>query len=152
MFDFLDKIENGEVHQRRRGPNTGHTEGHEVNTKPQEQTTQTSGSWRRIVLLILAITIHNIPGGSFLFWTVSFFYSSTCLFFSNGYESLKHKVCSVHVAQFKKRCWQPLFVILRGKHLIRLFFSPGIKMTRLDEIYSQSLNVYVNVRPHGLIL
>ncbi|XP_056626707.1 zinc transporter ZIP11-like isoform X2 [Triplophysa dalaica] len=59
----IDKIENGEVHQRRRGPNTGHTEGQEVNTKPQEQTAQTSGSWRRIVLLILAITIHNIPEG-----------------------------------------------------------------------------------------
>ncbi|XP_057214107.1 zinc transporter ZIP11-like isoform X2 [Triplophysa rosa] len=59
----IDKIENGEVHQRRRGPNTGHTVGQEVNTKPQEQTGQTSSSWRRIVLLILAITIHNIPEG-----------------------------------------------------------------------------------------
>lgn len=58
-----DKIENGEVYQRRKGPNTGHSEVQEVNAKPQEQTGQTSSSWRRIVLLILAITIHNIPEG-----------------------------------------------------------------------------------------
>ncbi|XP_051523258.1 zinc transporter ZIP11-like isoform X1 [Myxocyprinus asiaticus] len=58
-----DKIENGEVYQRRRGPNTGQTEGQEVGTKPQEVTDQSGSSWRRIVLLILAITIHNIPEG-----------------------------------------------------------------------------------------
>ncbi|ROJ44626.1 Zinc transporter ZIP11 [Anabarilius grahami] len=56
-----DKVENGEVYQRRRAPNTGHTEEQEVSTKPQEQTSQSGSSWRRIVLLILAITIHNIP-------------------------------------------------------------------------------------------
>nr|XP_055031080.1 zinc transporter ZIP11-like isoform X1 [Misgurnus anguillicaudatus] len=58
-----DKIENGEVYQRRRGPNTGHTAVQTVDTKPQEQTGQTASSWRRILLLILAITIHNIPEG-----------------------------------------------------------------------------------------
>ncbi|XP_067224833.1 zinc transporter ZIP11-like isoform X2 [Chanodichthys erythropterus] len=59
----IDKVENGEVYQRRRTPNTGHTEEQEVNTKPQEQMSQSGSSWRRIVLLILAITIHNIPEG-----------------------------------------------------------------------------------------
>ncbi|XP_051770212.1 zinc transporter ZIP11-like isoform X2 [Ctenopharyngodon idella] len=58
-----DKVENGEVYQRRRAPNTSHTEEQEVSTKPQEQTSQSGNSWRRIVLLILAITIHNIPEG-----------------------------------------------------------------------------------------
>ncbi|XP_067285800.1 zinc transporter ZIP11-like isoform X1 [Pseudorasbora parva] len=58
-----DKAENGEVYQRRRGPNTGHTEEQEVSTKPQEPTSQSGSSWRRVVLLILAITIHNIPEG-----------------------------------------------------------------------------------------
>uniref|UniRef100_A0A8C1MMA6 Zinc transporter ZIP11 n=2 Tax=Cyprinus carpio TaxID=7962 RepID=A0A8C1MMA6_CYPCA len=58
-----DKIENGEVYQRRRGPNTGHTEEHDVSHKAQEVSGQTGSSWRRIVLLILAITIHNIPEG-----------------------------------------------------------------------------------------
>ncbi|XP_050980051.1 zinc transporter ZIP11 isoform X1 [Labeo rohita] len=58
-----DKIENGEVYQRRRGPNTGNTEEHEVSPKAQEVSGQTGSSWRRIVLLILAITIHNIPEG-----------------------------------------------------------------------------------------
>ncbi|XP_048026011.1 zinc transporter ZIP11-like isoform X2 [Megalobrama amblycephala] len=59
----IDKVENGEVYQRRRALNTGHTEEQEVNTKPQEQMSQSGSSWRRIVLLILAITIHNIPEG-----------------------------------------------------------------------------------------
>ncbi|RXN25987.1 zinc transporter ZIP11 [Labeo rohita] len=59
----IDKIENGEVYQRRRGPNTGNTEEHEVSPKAQEVSGQTGSSWRRIVLLILAITIHNIPEG-----------------------------------------------------------------------------------------
>ncbi|XP_073671984.1 zinc transporter ZIP11-like isoform X1 [Paramisgurnus dabryanus] len=58
-----DKIENGEVYQRRRGANTGHTEVQTVETKPQEQIGQTASSWRRVLLLILAITIHNIPEG-----------------------------------------------------------------------------------------
>ncbi|XP_073774128.1 zinc transporter ZIP11 isoform X1 [Danio rerio] len=60
-----DKIENGEVYQRRRGPSAGgHTEEQEVSPKAQEVRGQTgSSSWRRIVLLILAITIHNIPEG-----------------------------------------------------------------------------------------
>ncbi|XP_073671986.1 zinc transporter ZIP11-like isoform X3 [Paramisgurnus dabryanus] len=59
----IDKIENGEVYQRRRGANTGHTEVQTVETKPQEQIGQTASSWRRVLLLILAITIHNIPEG-----------------------------------------------------------------------------------------
>lgn len=59
----IDKIENGEVYQRRRGPNTGHTEEQDVGPKAQEVSGQTGSSWRRIVLLILAITIHNIPEG-----------------------------------------------------------------------------------------
>uniref|UniRef100_A0A671LX06 Zinc transporter ZIP11 n=1 Tax=Sinocyclocheilus anshuiensis TaxID=1608454 RepID=A0A671LX06_9TELE len=59
----IDKIENGEVYQRRRGLNTGHTEEHDVSPKAQEVSGQTGSSWRRIVLLILAITIHNIPEG-----------------------------------------------------------------------------------------
>ncbi|XP_058648736.1 zinc transporter ZIP11-like isoform X2 [Onychostoma macrolepis] len=59
----IDKIENGEVYQRRRGPNTGHAEEQDVSPKAQEVSGQTGSSWRRIVLLILAITIHNIPEG-----------------------------------------------------------------------------------------
>ncbi|XP_043086943.1 zinc transporter ZIP11-like isoform X2 [Puntigrus tetrazona] len=59
----IDKIENGEVYQRRRGPNPGHTEEQDVSPKAQEVSGQTGSSWRRIVLLILAITIHNIPEG-----------------------------------------------------------------------------------------
>ncbi|CAM4706136.1 unnamed protein product [Leuciscus chuanchicus] len=59
----IDKVENGEVYQRRRGPNTGPTEEQEVSTKPQDPTSQSGSSWRRVVLLILAITIHNIPEG-----------------------------------------------------------------------------------------
>ncbi|CAN9508935.1 unnamed protein product [Ophioblennius macclurei] len=59
----IDKIENGDVHQRRRGPHSGLSEGQEPGSKQQEGAGQTGNSWRRIVLLILAITIHNIPEG-----------------------------------------------------------------------------------------
>uniref|UniRef100_A0A8C5C401 Zinc transporter ZIP11 n=1 Tax=Gadus morhua TaxID=8049 RepID=A0A8C5C401_GADMO len=47
----IDKIENGEVHQRRRGSFHG------------PEMVRRGSSWRRIMLLILAITIHNIPEG-----------------------------------------------------------------------------------------
>ncbi|TMS21906.1 Zinc transporter ZIP11, partial [Larimichthys crocea] len=56
-----DKIENGDVYQRRRGPHSGSSDGHETGSKQQEEVGRTGSSWRRILLLILAITIHNIP-------------------------------------------------------------------------------------------
>ncbi|XP_062387297.1 zinc transporter ZIP11 isoform X2 [Sardina pilchardus] len=59
----IDKVENGEVHQRRRGHSNSPAEGQEVSSTPQEVTEQSRNSWRRILLLILAITIHNIPEG-----------------------------------------------------------------------------------------
>ncbi|XP_041830032.1 zinc transporter ZIP11-like isoform X2 [Melanotaenia boesemani] len=58
----IDKAENGDVYQRRRGPHSGQLDGQETGSKQQEVVGQTS-SWRRILLLILAITIHNIPEG-----------------------------------------------------------------------------------------
>ncbi|XP_043959450.1 zinc transporter ZIP11-like isoform X2 [Gambusia affinis] len=59
----IDKSEYGEAYQRRRGPNSGHFDGQEAGSKTPEGAGQTGNSWRRIVLLILAITIHNIPEG-----------------------------------------------------------------------------------------
>lgn len=59
---YPDKIENGDVYQRRRGLHVGSSDGHETGSKQQEAAGQTGSSWRRILLLILAITIHNIPG------------------------------------------------------------------------------------------
>ncbi|XP_038135989.1 zinc transporter ZIP11-like isoform X2 [Cyprinodon tularosa] len=59
----IDKIDNGDVYQRRRGTNLGHSDGQESGTKTPEGVGQTGNSWRRILLLILAITIHNIPEG-----------------------------------------------------------------------------------------
>ncbi|XP_027885687.1 zinc transporter ZIP11 isoform X1 [Xiphophorus couchianus] len=58
-----DKSEYGEAYQRRRGPNSGQFDGQEAGSKTPEGVGQTSNSWRRILLLILAITIHNIPEG-----------------------------------------------------------------------------------------
>ncbi|XP_070847292.1 zinc transporter ZIP11-like isoform X2 [Chaetodon trifascialis] len=58
----IDKIENGDVYQRRRGPHSGSSDEQETGSKQQE-VGQTGSSWRRILLLILAITIHNIPEG-----------------------------------------------------------------------------------------
>ncbi|XP_035522401.1 zinc transporter ZIP11-like [Morone saxatilis] len=59
----IDKIENGDVYQRRRGPHSGSSDGQETGSKQQEEVGRTGSSWRRILLLILAITIHNIPEG-----------------------------------------------------------------------------------------
>ncbi|XP_030610747.1 zinc transporter ZIP11 isoform X2 [Archocentrus centrarchus] len=63
MTISIDKIENGDVYQRRRGLHVGSSEGQETGSKQQEVAGQTGSSWRRILLLILAITIHNIPEG-----------------------------------------------------------------------------------------
>lgn len=69
FFFFLclaDKIENGDVYQRRRGTHSGISNGQEAGNKQVEEIGRTGSSWRRILLLILAITIHNIPGLSAL--------------------------------------------------------------------------------------
>lgn len=62
LLSHTDKIENGDVYQRRRGPHSGTSDGQETGPKQQESIAQTRSSWRRVLLLILAITIHNIPG------------------------------------------------------------------------------------------
>ncbi|XP_060719819.1 zinc transporter ZIP11-like isoform X2 [Tachysurus vachellii] len=60
----IDKIENGDVHHRRKGNYFGQVaEEKEVGARPKEVICPSASSWRRIVLLILAITIHNIPEG-----------------------------------------------------------------------------------------
>ncbi|AWP17299.1 Zinc transporter SLC39A11 isoform 2 [Scophthalmus maximus] len=56
-----DKMENGDVHQRRRGQHPGSSDGPEGGSKQQDGAGKSGNSWRRVVLLILAITIHNIP-------------------------------------------------------------------------------------------
>lgn len=62
-LSHTDKIENGEVHHRRKATHSGQvTEEKEVGARQQEVISPSACSWRRIVLLILAITIHNIPG------------------------------------------------------------------------------------------
>nr|XP_046234153.1 zinc transporter ZIP11-like isoform X1 [Scatophagus argus]XP_046234154.1 zinc transporter ZIP11-like isoform X1 [Scatophagus argus] len=60
---FSDKIDNGDVYQRRRGPHSASSDVQETESKQQDVVRRTGSSWRRILLLILAITIHNIPEG-----------------------------------------------------------------------------------------
>lgn len=50
------------MYQRRRGTHSGISNGQEAGSKQVEEIGRTESSWRRILLLILAITIHNIPG------------------------------------------------------------------------------------------
>lgn len=50
------------MHQRRKGAHTSTANEQEAEGKHQEEGARAGGSWRRILLLILAITIHNIPG------------------------------------------------------------------------------------------
>ncbi|XP_055430999.1 zinc transporter ZIP11 isoform X4 [Bubalus kerabau] len=59
-----DKSENGEAYQRKRAVAADLAEGPAAPGPPRGSTAQPVGSsWRRIALLILAITIHNIPEG-----------------------------------------------------------------------------------------
>ncbi|XP_019673744.1 zinc transporter ZIP11 isoform X3 [Felis catus] len=59
-----DKSENGEAYQRKKAVAAGLPEGPAVPPPPRGNLAQPlGGSWRRIALLILAITIHNIPEG-----------------------------------------------------------------------------------------
>uniref|UniRef100_A0ABI8AFU6 Solute carrier family 39 member 11 n=1 Tax=Felis catus TaxID=9685 RepID=A0ABI8AFU6_FELCA len=58
----IDKSENGEAYQRKKAVAAGLPEGPAVPPPPRGNLAQPlGGSWRRIALLILAITIHNIP-------------------------------------------------------------------------------------------
>ncbi|XP_064252087.1 zinc transporter ZIP11 isoform X2 [Passer domesticus] len=60
----IDKAENGEPYQRRRGAGPPVPEGPPAFLAPQDGAPLArSSSWRRILLMILAITIHNIPEG-----------------------------------------------------------------------------------------
>ncbi|XP_034563900.1 zinc transporter ZIP11-like isoform X2 [Notolabrus celidotus] len=59
----IDKIENGDVYQRRRAPHVETSDDRDTGSKQPEQLGRSGSSWRRILLLILAITIHNIPEG-----------------------------------------------------------------------------------------
>ncbi|XP_047688098.1 zinc transporter ZIP11 isoform X1 [Prionailurus viverrinus] len=59
-----DKSENGEAYQRKKAVAAGLPEGPAVPPPPRGNLAQPlGGNWRRIALLILAITIHNIPEG-----------------------------------------------------------------------------------------
>ncbi|XP_051014941.1 zinc transporter ZIP11 [Acomys russatus] len=60
----IDKSENGEVYQRKKVAAAGLPEGTALSAPMQGNSAQSAvSSWRRIALLILAITIHNIPEG-----------------------------------------------------------------------------------------
>ncbi|XP_026936330.1 zinc transporter ZIP11 isoform X3 [Sagmatias obliquidens] len=60
----IDKSENGEAYQRKKAVSTDLPEGPAAPAPSQGSPVPPGGSsWRRIVLLILAITIHNIPEG-----------------------------------------------------------------------------------------
>ncbi|XP_053563102.1 zinc transporter ZIP11 isoform X2 [Bombina bombina] len=58
----IDKIEYGEVYQRKKGANLPLAEDSSL-LQPRGTPQKLESSWRRILLLILAITIHNIPEG-----------------------------------------------------------------------------------------
>ncbi|KAK6478262.1 zinc transporter ZIP11-like isoform X1 [Huso huso] len=57
------KHPNGDVYQRRKGPLTSPVEDQGLSPNSRDLPERARSSWHRIVLLILAITIHNIPEG-----------------------------------------------------------------------------------------
>ncbi|NXF84949.1 S39AB protein, partial [Eubucco bourcierii] len=59
----IDKGENGEPYQRRRGAGSSLPDTPLAFPGPKDGAPAGSSSWRRIMLMILAITIHNIPEG-----------------------------------------------------------------------------------------
>ncbi|KAL2764716.1 zinc transporter ZIP11 isoform 2 [Daubentonia madagascariensis] len=60
----IDKRENGEAYQRKKVAAAGLLESPDPPVPSRGNPAQPAGSsWRRIVLLILAITIHNVPEG-----------------------------------------------------------------------------------------
>lgn len=60
-----DKGENGEPYQRRKGVGASLPDGPPAFPVARDGAPMAgSSSWRRIMLMILAITIHNIPGKS----------------------------------------------------------------------------------------
>ncbi|XP_067164530.1 zinc transporter ZIP11 isoform X2 [Apteryx mantelli] len=60
----IDKGENGEPYQRRRAAGASLPDGPPAFPAPRDSAPAPgSSSWRRIMLMILAITIHNIPEG-----------------------------------------------------------------------------------------
>ncbi|NXB41931.1 S39AB protein, partial [Leucopsar rothschildi] len=59
-----DKAENGELYQRRRPGGSPLPEGPPAFAAPRDGAGAAgSSSWRRMALMILAVTIHNIPEG-----------------------------------------------------------------------------------------
>ncbi|XP_042198497.1 zinc transporter ZIP11 [Callorhinchus milii] len=58
----IDKLENGDVYQRKRGQQPSYLEDLPSVHSPKLSPEQQHNSWKRILLLILAITIHNVPG------------------------------------------------------------------------------------------
>ncbi|XP_008063010.2 zinc transporter ZIP11-like [Carlito syrichta] len=64
----IDKSENGEAYQRKKAAPTGLPEGLAPPVPSRGNPVQPGSSrWRRIVLLILAITVHNVPGSFILY-------------------------------------------------------------------------------------
>ncbi|XP_031324850.1 zinc transporter ZIP11 isoform X2 [Camelus dromedarius] len=60
----IDKSENGEAYQRKKAVASDLPEGPAAPMSSRGNPTQpSSSSWRRIALLILAITVHNVPEG-----------------------------------------------------------------------------------------
>ncbi|XP_078081774.1 zinc transporter ZIP11 isoform X2 [Mustelus asterias] len=57
----IEKADNGEVYQRKRAQQPNYSDG--LTTFSHPRPTPDQSSWKRIILLILAITIHNIPEG-----------------------------------------------------------------------------------------
>ncbi|XP_072414786.1 zinc transporter ZIP11-like isoform X2 [Chiloscyllium punctatum] len=56
-----EKVDNGEVYQRKRTQQPNYSE--DLTAVNHPRSTPEQSSWKRIILLILAITIHNIPEG-----------------------------------------------------------------------------------------
>ncbi|XP_077109546.1 zinc transporter ZIP11 isoform X3 [Ranitomeya variabilis] len=63
VVSHTDKIENGDVYQRKRGAHSPLAEDPSALGTRDSPHKEVGSSWRRIMLLILAITIHNIPEG-----------------------------------------------------------------------------------------
>ncbi|XP_072098291.1 zinc transporter ZIP11-like isoform X1 [Mobula birostris] len=60
---LAESVDNGEVYQRKKTQHPDYSEGLMAFNQSRSTPEQQQSSWKRIILLILAITIHNIPEG-----------------------------------------------------------------------------------------
>ncbi|XP_017585915.1 PREDICTED: zinc transporter ZIP11 isoform X1 [Corvus brachyrhynchos] len=118
-----DKAENGEPYQRRRGAGPPLPEGPPAFPAPRDGAPAAgSSSWRRIMLMILAITIHNIPEGL----AVGVGFGAIGKSASATFQSARNLAIGIGIQNFPEGLAVSLPLRGAGFSTWKAFWSPGI--------------------------